>query len=300
MREVQGVSFPAVIHNESYYLTDIFVYEDGVIDCWGMADLASFKREVQRGWVVPQIPDGERLKIHDLGWVQVTKAKWTMRPRDLVERVKGIVAELNPRGRNLYRKYDDATDGSGGFPTLKLQNRARSAWKFEDPDDPLSRKITGGTTKYSFMRYGDSIRLVQICVFADETVKIIGLDEAVDIEFDELTSLIREGSAFDGPKSGQKVIINGLGEFVAGAANQFIDADGLIGELTSLQQRAKGLPDLIEICRDAYADYCEEPSRKNLKALREAYEAVPAHMRRYCGDMDTKDTPIKMALRGEK
>jgi hypothetical protein len=33
--------------------------------------------------------------------------------------------------------------------------------------------------------------------------------------------------------------------------------------------------------------------------LRRSYEAVPEHLRMYCGDMDTKDIPIRMILYGK-
>ena len=297
-REVQGVSFPAIINNWTYHLADMFVYEDGLIDCSGIVDLPLFKKKVRRGWVVSEIPDGESLGIHHLGEIQITKAKWDMRAGDLVKRAKGIIAELNPQGRNLYKMYGDPIDRSGKIPIPKIQPH-KGTWKFKSPDSPFQQKITGGT-KYCFMRDLDSIRLVQISIFEDDSVRITGLEQAVDMKFSELTSSILEGRSFEYPAAGQKVIINGLVEFVAGEVQQFIDTDGLIGELTSLQRDVKGLPNAVNICARAFTTYCEDPSHDHLESLREKYEAVPAHMRCYCGDMDTKDIPIRMALYGER
>ena len=46
----------------------------------------------------------------------------------------------------------------------------------------------------------------------------------------------------------------------------------------------------------AYSDYEACDSAENLETLRVLYEAVPAHLRIYCGDMDTRDTLIREAL----
>ena len=49
----------------------------------------------------------------------------------------------------------------------------------------------------------------------------------------------------------------------------------------------------------AYQNYMAEPSTKAMETLRQRYEAVPEHLRMYCGDMDTKDIPIRMILYGK-
>ena len=50
----------------------------------------------------------------------------------------------------------------------------------------------------------------------------------------------------------------------------------------------------------AYERYMAEPSSKAMVAFRQKYEAVPEHLRLYCGDMDTKDIPIRMILYGKR
>ena len=49
----------------------------------------------------------------------------------------------------------------------------------------------------------------------------------------------------------------------------------------------------------AFRAYLAEQSAENLNALRQKYEAVPEHLRMYCGDMDVKDIPISMILYGK-
>lgn len=47
-----GRGLTAFIHNSSYQLETIKVYEDGLIGCWGLVDLDGFKQNVRQGQVV--------------------------------------------------------------------------------------------------------------------------------------------------------------------------------------------------------------------------------------------------------
>ena len=35
----------------TYFLTDLKVYADGMIDCWGLVDFTTFRQKVASGWV---------------------------------------------------------------------------------------------------------------------------------------------------------------------------------------------------------------------------------------------------------
>jgi hypothetical protein len=73
-KEIRGHEFPGIIHNASYFLTELQVFADGLINCWQMVDLPMFKEKLRRGWVVTSIPDGSELSIHGIGSVTVTSA----------------------------------------------------------------------------------------------------------------------------------------------------------------------------------------------------------------------------------
>lgn len=45
-------------NGNAYFLTDLKVYADGMIDCWGLVDLATFQRKVASGWVATSYPQG--------------------------------------------------------------------------------------------------------------------------------------------------------------------------------------------------------------------------------------------------
>ncbi len=42
-QRVEGVTIPAVIHNGSYFYTNLGVYENGIVSCWHRSDLRQFK-----------------------------------------------------------------------------------------------------------------------------------------------------------------------------------------------------------------------------------------------------------------
>jgi hypothetical protein len=49
-------------------------------------------------------------------------------------------------------------------------------------------------------------------------------------------------------------------------------------------------------CMDRWRAFERDPSDENRELLRAAYLAVPKHLRIYCGDLDSKDYPIRRAL----
>ena len=63
---IKGIGLPAFINNGGYHQVLIGVYEDGLIDCWGLVTLQEFKEHVRSGWVVTQVPKGAPVSFHPL------------------------------------------------------------------------------------------------------------------------------------------------------------------------------------------------------------------------------------------
>src|ERR1700759_954367 len=101
-KEIRGFEFPGIIRNGSYFLTNLQVFADGLVNCWEMVDLPMFEQKLRQGWVVTSIPEGAFLSIHGLGSVQVVSPDWEHTPKTIVEFVHEVVKELNPRMENLY------------------------------------------------------------------------------------------------------------------------------------------------------------------------------------------------------
>jgi hypothetical protein len=59
-----GVFLQAFIKDgDHYFVTEIKVYKDGKIDCWGIVDFDGFKEKVNKGWVKTYLPEGARVSM---------------------------------------------------------------------------------------------------------------------------------------------------------------------------------------------------------------------------------------------
>jgi hypothetical protein len=78
-----------------------------------------------------------------------------------------------------------------------------------------------------------------------------------------------------------------------------VDPGQLAAEFHDLHERVHGRPGAIQECMLAFRDYLGGPTTEKWSRLRQKYEAVPVHLRSYCGDMDETDIPIRMVLYGK-
>ena len=53
-------------------------------------------------------------------------------------------------------------------------------------------------------------------------------------------------------------------------------------------------------CQSAWEEYDQNPTKQTREKLRVAYENVHVSDRKFLGDMDVKDIPIRMVLFGEQ
>lgn len=92
---IKGVSLPVFIHNVNYHLTDIHIYEDGLIDCWELVDLDGFKERIRTGWIKTRLPDGKDISVMPMGHIEIKKF-WPGRTEDeLIKEVIDILKWLN-------------------------------------------------------------------------------------------------------------------------------------------------------------------------------------------------------------
>ena len=93
---VDGVSIPAIIHNGHYFFVDLHVYEDGRVECWDFEDFEHFKKKVNNGWVVLNIPDDSEISVHGLGIWTIVDGNWTFTSKSFVAYVLSLIKEMNP------------------------------------------------------------------------------------------------------------------------------------------------------------------------------------------------------------
>ena len=93
---VEGVTRPVVLHNFNYFLSEITIYADGLIDCWGLCSFAEFRAQVASGRVASTIPDDAVVSQHLLGSFKVRDAK-LLAPELLIAEVADEIERLAGR-----------------------------------------------------------------------------------------------------------------------------------------------------------------------------------------------------------
>ncbi len=91
---VEGTWRHVFIHNgPSYFLTDLKIYADGLIDCWGLVNLEEFKEKVRSGWVATTLADGGEASAHHLASWKFSNPHVIGRD-ELIREVEDTIAEL--------------------------------------------------------------------------------------------------------------------------------------------------------------------------------------------------------------
>lgn len=92
---ILGISRPIYIHNGSYYLTELKIYADGMVDCWSLVTFEQFKDKVKSGWVVTELPESAEVSVFPLGSLTATNVSGYIKPEELIKEVADTINELN-------------------------------------------------------------------------------------------------------------------------------------------------------------------------------------------------------------
>ena len=288
---ISGVSIPAFIHNGMYYKTNLDVFQDGIIDAWGMVDIDFFKQKIQNGWIRATVPNGADLSIFHLSQFTIKNGKWQFDRMSFQQYVLDIIKELNPEQENLYNFY--GTD-------VRLKNNVRYAKNvgttlpvFEKKRDEYQNDILKGDNKSIFKRIDEhTYYLCRFDIFSDGTIRINDLPNVENLSFAEFKD--RAGRDFISEiEEDNKVIIYGLGEMEVERTFWQIGINDIMGDVSDKISLLNKEPDSSAVCIAMYENYIKQPSPQLKEKLKIAYEAIPSHLRMYMfGDMDLRDTPI--------
>src|SRR5262245_3153158 len=295
---IDGVVLPAFIHNGGYFFINLPVYADGLVDAWDLLDRQLFEEKLAQGWVTTSVPDGESIYAHGLGSWVVRGGKWKLSPHQLGKLVQKCVRELNPQMTNLYNCHGRTTR-KVGKTNVSVLGRPRPVPVRSKDESPLSR-LSRGRSLSVFSREDDASYLADLRVFEEGFVEIGRLPTPRTLTRNELAAEISAGRLFTNPGEGQRVHIDQLGSFIVDSERWTIAPDGLLLETADLFAEWSGQPTSSQKCLACYDAFHVAPTVANREALREAYEAVPEHIRTYLGDMDTKDVPIRMIIYGKQ
>lgn len=303
----RGFGVPAFIRNGSYYGTEIEVYEDGVVECWGLVDLDFFKQKMASGWISATVPNDQNLHYHELGAWRVTSGEWLMDKVSLQEKIMNLLRSLNPEMTGLVDFHGDDVEIINGTRYAKLGSSdgkpvlgskpLNSDLHMADSDGPIL-----GESIFAFITEGETFHLTPLRIYATGEIDIewrCGAEKLVSDS--ELKALLSARKLTLRVPEGKWIDIDGLGRCKIEKATWFRKKGGdLFKEIDDIVAKLNGQATTIGKCKQAFSDYLANPSQETLAVLRTAYERVPEHHRRYCGDMDSKDIPIRMVLYGRK
>ena len=74
--QIEGRSFFGIIKNGSYFLSNLAIYEDGIISAWEKFDIYQFEKALEKKWVVSFIEDNEELNIDGIGDFEILESEW--------------------------------------------------------------------------------------------------------------------------------------------------------------------------------------------------------------------------------
>ena len=289
---IYGKAIPAFIHNGSYYLSTVDVYSDGAIYCWGFVDSALFRGKLAQGWVVPQAEVGGTVHIHNLGCARVVETQWDFTPNDIERKVTDIMRELNPSLEGLLDMQGTDIEVRDG-----IRHGKGAGW---GPAKPYRISLEGeeiaGEELPVLEVVADGYRLCHWLIYADGLSQLGYANELLPLE--TVARMFEEGQLTLDVPAGSWVTLDGLGRFQAGEGGWLVKPGERVREASGLLKELNGGPDARYTCIVALRAYKSDPSMERREDLRRAYEAVPEHLRRYCGDMDSKDGPIRRVISG--
>lgn len=133
-RDVNGERIPgtwlqAFIHNFHYYVVEIKVYRDGMVDCWGLVTFEQFKAKVRQGWVVTQLPEGARVGVMISGmFFTATNVHSSVEPEEFIKEVADEIRILNGEADTLTMARE-ALDAYYTAPGERTKAALRAAYE---------------------------------------------------------------------------------------------------------------------------------------------------------------------------
>jgi hypothetical protein len=287
---------PVFINNGPAHLDTLEVYEDGSINCWGMVDLRLFRRKLRAGWVSTRpASKAQEISVFEFGRARFQGARWERTARDLDHAVVTALRQLRPPGGRRVDMKGSETRRVGGLPMAKLGISFSSRNRFRV--DARTGRMIQGDSSAVLRVLPKGFELTRLVVYRDGRLQL-GEDPAL-IRLSQLGDLFAQGVIANRAPQGSRVVVPGLGSFVAAADFGRLTPQDRILELEDKLREMRGRLSIVILVRRAFRGYQRRPTAKRKERLRELYERVPTHMRIYCGDMDTLDLEIRAVLYGE-
>jgi len=99
--EIPGMYTHAFIRNGWYFVSEIKVYQDGMIDCWDLVDFEGFKQKIMQGWVVTTLPNNAPVSVSPLVRFIATEIQTFVKEDEFIKEVADAIEELNGRPTSM-------------------------------------------------------------------------------------------------------------------------------------------------------------------------------------------------------
>ena len=288
-----GYAVPCFVNNLGFHLTTANAFSDGSIDIWGTVDRQIFQRKVGSGrvWMAPST--GARLYVHNLGCLTIRMPDWRFDNVSILPLVDAAICSGNPNLADLVNLAGDETEPIPG--AHQKARRYKLPLRRPHPIRITSEGVCHKATAFPVIMIEGAVkRLTRWFVF-DDSLTRFGLDGPL-IHLDEAARRLAIGEITTSAEEGDRLDIDGLGVVTVEAGLWGIDPAERVREARGEVEVLNGGQGSIRQCMEAFRAYQRDPLERNLDVLRQAYEAVPSHLRGYCGDMDQRDLPIRRAL----
>ncbi|SEM19972.1 NADAR family protein [Streptacidiphilus jiangxiensis] len=160
-RTVDGVRIPgtwrhAFIRNGgTHFLTDLFIYADGLIDCWELVTVEEFEDKLRSGWVATTLPEGAKASAFELASWTFSEPHSYLTPELLVAEIRDTIDQLNGRpdstGRCLAavdtfladRTEENRTTARIAYLAIPISQRRYALGDMDSKDWPLRVLVAG-------------------------------------------------------------------------------------------------------------------------------------------------------------
>ncbi|MGA2650160.1 MAG: hypothetical protein ABSF28_06545 [Terracidiphilus sp.] len=293
MGRTLGLQIPAFIHNMQYHYAPLAVYGDGLVDCWGSVDLDIFLRKLKTGWVVTEAPPGSMVCFHNLGSAIVRTCDWKNSPADLLKRVNAGINSLNPDRSGLINLNGEEAEMRGKVRYSKFGLTNGKPYRVDaDGNEVLGDSIP------VFLQAGSDFQLKPWFIYADGSSRVGRTGSLKPLN--EVATGLTGGDLRTSAPDGSRITIEGLGWFESKSSGWHVKPEERVREAYDALEKLKGEQGAMRNCMNCFREYQTDLSLENRDRLRLAYEAVPEHLRHYCGDMDSQDWPIRRIIYGEE
>lgn len=285
--KIEGRSFFGIIKNGYYFLSNLAIYEDGIVSAWNKFDIYQFEKALERKWVVSFIEDNEELGIHGIGDFKILESQWFHKD-DYYEYVKSILKDMNPEMQNIYQTAQREIEK---WEKLKVSFMA----------NPIDFKMKGkfgydlsnGKSYFIFRKspnYSSSKEVFLICytIYDDETISFNNDDNIYN--FDDIKKMFNKNELLLYPKEDDTIIIKNLAKLKLKSVIKYTNKKEKLKEIVQNIKEISGKENAFDYAIRCYHNYLVYPSDYNRELLKEAYEKVPEHERMFLGDMDDKDS----------